>query len=354
MSPARRTSGFTLIELLLALGLFSLLALALVRLIDTSLTVWNRTEASRELSEMGASIVDLLSTDLRSLEHGTAGDLLGDWQAHDLNGDGVAGASFARLRLRREASAVELSRQDPGASIAPGQTALVEIAWALVPSVTKDPHERPLGTLLRGERRAADTDGISCFEPDFFDARGLAPDGALRQVTGGVLWFAVLYAAPTTLLDDGWHVGLGLDDCAASWDAWGRDRPDAERSPFNHVHAGVGAVEGSPVFPRRVRVELELERPLDLRHRTRCADTVDPEMQVLRVRDGRRLPGPDAHVLMDEEWMRIVRIDGDTVTVQRGQRGTRPAWHDPGALVHYGRSITREIPIDGVSERWTF
>jgi len=103
-----------------------------------------------------------------------------------------------------------------------------------------------------------------------------------------------------------------------------------------------------------VRVELELERPVDLRHRTRCAETVDPETTTFAVRDGRQVPGPVSFVLIDEEWMEVVRVDGDRVGVRRAQRGTRAAWHDPGALVHFGWPIAREIPIDGVNERWEF
>ena len=63
MSRARSTlaarAGFTLVELLLAVGLLSILVLALVRLIDTSLTIWGQTEENRELLEVGGAVLEL-------------------------------------------------------------------------------------------------------------------------------------------------------------------------------------------------------------------------------------------------------------------------------------------------------
>ena len=59
-----RRDGFTLVEVLLALGLFSILVLALVQLLDTSLTIWEETDAEREV--LFGQLVD------RMYEHGKA------------------------------------------------------------------------------------------------------------------------------------------------------------------------------------------------------------------------------------------------------------------------------------------
>ena len=58
--PLRR-AGFTLVELLLATALFSILVLVLLRLVDTSMTIWSRTDQSRELAEIGGTVMDMLA-----------------------------------------------------------------------------------------------------------------------------------------------------------------------------------------------------------------------------------------------------------------------------------------------------
>src|SRR5262245_39583123 len=147
------------------------------------------------------------------------------------------------------------------------------------------------------------------------------------EVTGGVLWFNLWFATQTTVLHDGWEIGQELADATASWDAWDKGRPEPETSAFNLKAAGMPKAKDVPLLPRRVRIELELERPRDLRYRTRLVHAVNVQDATLVVRDGRKLPAPGAMILVDEEWMSVLVVSGERVTVERGRRGTKATTH---------------------------
>jgi prepilin-type N-terminal cleavage/methylation domain-containing protein len=347
--------GFTLLELLLAVGLFSILILALLKLIDTSLTIWSRTDTSRELSEMGGAALDMLAGDLFALEGGKRGDLVADWRLFDLDRDGIEGAPAQRLRLVRHLGAAGLQRLSgaaAGSSFETFERGLVEVGWALLPGTSDDPDERALGTLVRGERLVGDKDTLSFFEPGFFGPNGKPVPGALVELTGGVLWFNAWFATQTTILHDGWVLGDDLENCASSWDAWNKARPDAEVSVFNRVPAGMPQAKDVPLLPRRVRVEIELERPRDLRFRTRLRTAANVGDATIDVRDGNKLPPVGTMILIDEEWMKIQSVNGERASVERGRRGTRAAAHAAETLLHHGWHLAREIPVDMTREDW--
>lgn len=347
-----RRAGFTLVELLLAVGLFTILLVALMRLVDTSLGIWRRTDESRELSELGNAVMDLLAADVHALEGGRRGDLLADWRPFDLDRDGIPGAPAQRLRLVRQVGAAELERLAPGARRETFERGLVEVGWALLPGVADTPDERALGTLVRGARLLGDADTLSFFDAGFFGPSGKPVPGSLYEIAGGVLWFETWYATQTTILHAGWTLGDELAHCSASWDAWNRARPDGELSLLNLPPGGMPKAKDVALLPRRIRVALELERPRDLRTRTRLATAANVEDGTLLVRDGRRLPAAGALILVDDEWMRVVSVDGERVAVERGQRATRATTHAAEALVHHGWRLVREIPVDMTREDW--
>ena len=351
---ARR--GFTLVELLLAVGLLSILLLALLRLVDTALTIWGRTDQNRELLELGGTTLDLLAEDLHAIEGGPHGDLVCDWALFDLDRDGIAGAPRQRLRLVRNVSAQELQRvagQDTAGKEGAEtfERGLAEVCWALLPG-GEGADGRALGVLYRGEREPGDRDTLSFLDPNFFGASGKPVPGSLHELTGGVLWFELLFASQTSLVHDGWELGDGLDDCAASWDAWKKERPNPELHAFNLPAAGMPAAKDVPLLPRRVRIELELEREEDLRLRTRLAAELPADTNLFDVKDGRKLPGKGEMILIDEEWLRLLSVDGNRVAVERARRGTRATVHPAGALVHHGWRSVREIPIPMTREDW--
>lgn len=354
LADARR-AGFTLVEVLLAAGLLSILFLALLRLVDSSLTIWGRTDENRERLEMSGSALELLARDLHALEGGRRGDLLADWRLFDLDRDGLESVPAQRLRLVRHVGAAELQRLAeglPGRTIETFERGLSEVCWVLLPGPADDPDARPLGTLLRGERLVGDEDSLSFFDPGFFGPSGKAVPGSLYEITGGVLWFELWFASQTSIVHDGWELGDELRDCASSWDAWGRARPDPEVTVFNRPAGGMPAAKDAPLLPRRVRIALELERPRDLRFRTRLARAVGPEDGALIVRDGRRLPAAGAMVLVGDEWMQVLAVEGERVSVQRGRRATPAAAHPAEALVHHGWRAVRELAVDMTREDW--
>ena len=282
---------------------------------------------------------------MHAVEGGPRGDLLGDWTTFDVDHDQIAGMPWPRLRL---------VRQVPAAALATGveTTGWAEVCWALLPDPEASGDERALGVLWRGERGLHDAERLSFFDEGFFGPSGKPVPGSLDVVTGGVLWFEVWYATQTTIVHDGWQLGDSLADCSASWDAWSKGRPSPERSFFNQPPAGMPVVRDLPVLPRRVRLVLELERPEDLRFRTRLAAELATDATFLDVRDGRRLPAKDTLLLIGEEWMRVVSVAGERVSVERGQRGTRAVAHPKDALLHHGWPLVREIPVAMTREDW--
>ena len=360
-------AGFTLVEVLLALGLLSVLAIALIRLVDTSLKIWNRTEAARDLQEMGGGVLDLFAEDLYSIDAGPRGDLVGDWARFDIDRDGDPGAIWPRVRFVRQATAADLLRLRPktgadtgtsgissgvkAGTIDPLERGLVEVCWALLPAGQVPRDERPLGLLWRGQRLLTG-DSVSFLDDRFFSAANKPAPGSLELVTGGVLWFETWYAAQTSIVHDGWSLGDKLSDCASSWDAFNRARPKLEVSYLNTPAAGMPTTSDLPLMPRRVRVLLELERPADLKYRTRLDVDIDDEVTSLGVGDEARVPDKGRMILVDEEWMQVLSKSRGRVTVVRARRGTRPVLHQAGTLIHFGNPMSREIPVPVMREDW--
>ena len=111
-------------------------------------------------------------------------------------------------------------------------------------------------------------------------------------------------------------------------------------------------VDGQPLLPRRVRIELEFERPQDRRRRARTMQRIELTDVAFTVSDSRCLPKPGQHLKIDGEWMRVRDIRGDRVTVARGQRGSEIMAHDPGSMVHWGMALVREVPVALYREDW--
>jgi prepilin-type N-terminal cleavage/methylation domain-containing protein len=368
MRSGRR--GLTMIELLLSVAILSGLMVLVFQLIDRSLSVWRKAETRRSLMEQSATVMELLSSDLRGLEGGRRGDLLLEWVSFDTDGDGVLDQKWPRLRLVRQASAREVGeltaaaeRAGQAADEAQAQqlaelrrrrptSALVEVIWLIAP-LSQKPDLRAEGVFWRGERLVDDPTSKLFFAADFLGTSGRPPAGATEEVTGGVLWCQIQCAAQTSILKEGWEPGKEPRDVAASWDARGAARPDRNAHPWNEPHASHAGVRQRPVLPRRVRIELEFERPADRERRTRLLEAIELGETRLRVDDGQKLPAEGAHILIDSEWMKVVSISGDTLVVQRAQRGTKPLSHAAGAMVHHGEALSREVVVLTSREDWT-
>jgi hypothetical protein len=162
----------------------------------------------------------------------------------------------------------------------------------------------------------------------------------------------VLCAAQSSVVHDGWKLGSEPADAAASWDAWGKGRPDASAVGWNQQHPGCRPAFGRPALPRRVRLELEFERPSDRLRRTRLVGIVEVADVRLPLDDGTRLPEPGAFVLVGSEWMELVSVDGDSASVKRAARGTVARTHARGELVHWGAPLSREVVVSTAREIW--
>ena len=133
---------------------------------------------------------------------------------------------------------------------------------------------------------------------------------------------------------------LSVQDFGLAIGAWSRaDEP-----------AG-GAQTERPRLPRRVRIEIELERASDRARRTFLSEAAEQGDAALVVDDASRLPrSEEAFVLVDAEWMRVGAIDGDRAPVTRAERGTQRARHEKGAMVHYGFRHVRDVRLAAARE----
>lgn len=368
-STARGRSGLTLVELILALGLLAFLMLAVVQLFDRALDTWRVGETRRAVMEQAAVVTNLVTRDLRGIESGPRGDLLAEWVLFDTDGDGVKETKWPRLRLVREASAAEVARlkrdaklqnapktnvpEDDVVQLERASPEQVEIVWMVAPASTQDADARSEGVVWRGERLLNDPLSKSFFDASFIGPSNQPPTDATDEVTNGVLWVEFLFAAQTSVVHDGWKIANDLSGAATSWDAWSKARPDATLHAWNQPQAGMPAARTRPLLPRRVRIALEFERPVDRQRRTRLVEALDNQETVLRVDDGRSIPlEPDAYVLIDSEWMKVGTVDGDKVVVQRGQRGTTPRLHAKSAMVHWGLRMITETAVATYREDW--
>jgi hypothetical protein len=166
------------------------------------------------------------------------------------------------------------------------------------------------------------------------------------------LWFECDFASQTSIVNDGWSIGGRPHDCATAWDAWDRDRPDQTRSAYNAPASALPSPDERPILPRRVRLHLELERHDDVVRRARLRDPAEAEDTRIAVDEGERLPAPGSMVLIGEEWMEVLTVDGDRAGVKRGRRGTAARPHGAGATVHFGWVVQREVAVPLYREDW--
>ncbi len=359
-SAGARRRGLTLVELLLALGLFALVAVGLLRFLDGTLSILRNADAEAELLAERTALFDWLIRDLENLSAGSEGDLLIDWEVFDVDGDGLAGRPWPRVRLIREARAEEFERlglAPVGEEFGPRRRPLIEICWAVLPRANgqasqTEPGRRGDGVLLRGER-LHDAPGRSFFDPAFFDSAG-RPGAGLDELATGILSLNVLAAAETSVIHEKWSPGVAMEEAAIAWDGRALGRPQLERHPFNERHRFLPAAGASPsaevLLPRRLRIELELEREADTRSRPALRAPADPESEFLVVTRPERLPSEaGAMVLVGEEWMQITSLREQRAFVKRGLRGTRIAGHRAGTPIQFGRPFSREIvlPLSG-------
>jgi hypothetical protein len=215
----------------------------------------------------------------------------------------------------------------------------------------KDPERRSEGLLYRGARLLNGA-GESFFAKSFIRGDGAPRVEELDEVTGGLLWIEPLMATQTSIVHNDWELGTQPDQVVSSWDAWVSGRPDDSVHSWNAASRHMPLAKDRALLPRRIRVALEFERDVDRQRRPKSAQVIELTDVGFDVDDGERLPDPGAFIKIEGEWMEVVRITGDRVTVKRGQRGTQTVMHDPGLLVHWGLPLMREVPVALYREDW--
>ncbi len=386
--------GLTLVELMLAAGLSAIVMLALVRLVDSATDLWTKGEQRRAVVEQGAAVGALVARDLRALHAGTRGDLIVDWFPHDTDQDGrferlwprlrlvrtAAPADLARLRARAAAEAARAARTarerdargalsveevnavdeaDPTA-LPPVDLAgigLMEVVWALIPRGSKG-DLRYEGLLLRGERLLAPNEAPRLLAADVFGRNGRPAAELVEEITGGVLWFDVRLATQTTLLDPaapdgGWRTGSELVHAATSWDAYGLNRPNPDLHVWNEPSPGQPRGGVLPNLPRRIRLELEVERERDLARRPLLIEDVEESAVRLPLTTTKGLEEVlGRFVLVEGEWLKVTDITGDALLVNRAQRGTGKRRLPEGARLHFGEPIVIDTPVALHRDEW--
>lgn len=356
VKTTERRAGFTLVELMIASGLLVILSLAVFQFLRRFTTLWQKSEERRELVEEASGVTELFAEDIASLVNGPRGDLVAEWVFFDTDGDDVPETMWPRVRMLRFATESELARLQAGFDSAKKKHAgegVLEVAWLVMPAYVgkNEPDRRSEGIAMRGERLQGG-DGLSFFEPGFFDAAN-RPRQTPNEVSGGVLWFGLEFATQTSLVFDGWKLGAEYSDVATSWDAWNRGRPSADRHFWNEPGKGMPKSGERALLPRRVRLTLEIERAEDHKRRTRLSAPTASSDATIEVEDGSRVPElRGTFVRIDAEWLEVVKVDERTVTVRRGARGSNPVGHASGALVHFGRQVVREVPVRMHQEDW--
>lgn len=397
--------GMTLVELVIAAFLSSIVMLALVRLVDSATDIWTKGEQRRALIEQAAAAGELVARDLRSLHAGSRGDLIVDWYAHDIDRDGRFERLWPRLRFVRTASPSDLARLrsraaadiarsarikrggdreealeeltveelaaaakgaiDPAdvdpAALPPvdlGSIGLMEVVWAVIPR-TRQGEGQYEGLLVRGEQLVLPNMPGRLLADDVFDRQGCPGVEFVEEITGGILWFDVRLATQTTTLDTakgdgGWRIGRELTDAATSWDAYCLGRPNVDQHAWNLPGAGMPPPSSVPHLPRRVRLELEVERERDLARRTRVLSDVEEDSVRVDVENGQAVAGAAGRfALVAGEWLRVKSVDGDVMIVERAQRGTARRRIAAGSLVHFGESLVLDVPIVLHRDDWT-
>ncbi|MEM9800513.1 MAG: hypothetical protein AAGA20_09305 [Planctomycetota bacterium] len=407
-----RRAGVTLVELILATGLAALVVASTVSIVDSVLELWTRGETVRQTREEGSAVLGLMARDLRQLHAGRRGDLLVDWAPFDVERDGTIERLWPRLRFVRDASPREVARVErrelalaarairdarraelgddavpeaeqlraeellEAAGLTREEAALgllgardvaaselVEVLYAVIPEDDRGGRQY-VGTLYRAEHVQRPDEPPVLLGDGAFDQSGVPDLTIAREVARGVLWMRPLMATQTTTLGGalasdgtsdptGWSVGEGLAAAATSWDAWRLGRPEVDESAWNEPAAGMPRTGDRPLLPRRVRVELEVQRPQDFDRAPRLIGVADEGATSFEVTSTKRLSRVvGRQVLVDGEWMRLTGVSGDRVTVRRATRGTTARTHAAGARVLFGEVVVIDVPIALHEDDW--
>ena len=392
----QRTSpaGFSLIELLVAMGIFSVIGVAIVSLLARA----------SEFSRLGSSTTEVLDT-LQSFTETFGADsaaiytraasargapnvrLWSDIVKCDVDGDGKPDTTVRRLMFVRmiqdEATspttraagtvvgAREFYDQSKDVQEAANGTlratgGLQEVFWTAVPE-SKD--DLSVMTLYRAVVSPIGVPGRTFFPNRTADdpaARGPQDRGPVdladikavaRPVLSGVLYFGVEFWARRT---ETWDTSIvPPKGPLAVWDSTrGIMQKAAGRSTEGFWYAKASGADSpsslddptDDTFPRRMRVTLVAEESGQAARTGVLMGDITPDTSFVELSDTKFIPATDTthrFVKIGSEWIEFQSVeDGGRLTgCKRGARGTTAQTHTQGERVHYGRTVVREISI---------
>ena len=267
-----------------------------------------------------------------------------------LNGfDDVAESRARKLRkvtLQRENVPDWEQTQLPGL-LPPG--GLQEVAYFLQDEAGEIPGLLTLFRAVRSPVGGAGSFGranaSAGFTPEWIQANA-------SPVVSGVIWFGLLCWSQHTREWEAERVldgqGLSSGDGPSEWSEFWWDSTRARHEKFG-LHRGASSAGNAEddVFPSRVRLVVTFAKDGG-RADARLAGRIDGKTRFVRVTNVDALDpdNPQARYLrVDDEWMEVVSISGNELTVARGVRSTSAVRHENSAPVLVGRSFVHDIEI---------
>ena len=394
----KREGGFTLVELMVAMGILSLLSLFLVRILTSSLAIWNWGESRASLQARGAAALELGSEDfghmlgLRTVSYGIgrveamrqavaphSGRLVSSFLPYGQGGkvadpedswnsprkydwyprvNMVVRFSPAEGRALQEAQIRERILEEEGqllpevlktkvheAMAQATHSDIGEVELRVVPDAGAD---SPYLSLYRSRRlldehaegRWVDGDGIPKLDTPIFEH---------------LLYVQILYRSQLTESYVPKSSRGGPETC---WDS-ARAGLFAGDHPVNRFSLDLDEASlGDPlddVMPLGVRILAVVAEGPDLANYAILDQDIDSEADSIPVSFADRLPDPDEqpYVKIGKEWIRYTAISrGKLVGLTRGVRNTRARAHRAGVRVMGGLEVRMTLPISVAREYW--
>lgn len=365
----------TLIELLIAMSIFLILGFALVSLMRGGLDTWRTGEQRREVLSNAATIIEQLTTDMRSMYTNAKNNprvrFLADYDPHH----GLSRIRFVRaiegeahdFLLRESGSLVEadklIDEYHDRAEAFRGELlptgGLCEVAYVLVPDNSGGAYD-----LYRAIRSPIGDPGRSVF----LDSN-VTPSAArsnMRLFAKNVLYLGMMFWTQyTTCWDPTVPTRMRLRDRNSKsgpmfyWDstrALMQDTEGAEANEFRFFR-GTPYDTSDDIFPSKVRLTLVVREEGRRAISSRLLRSIDASSTTIALEDAAAFPANEdqgnCYVFIDGEWIQYAeRYGRELQDCRRGARGTRPAAHDKGARVETGRSITFVVNLPSFREAW--
>lgn len=379
---SKRGKGFTLVELLVVMSLLGVLGILLLQLFSGGLEIWSRGEAVRTMLERGASVGELVCSDLERIRGSgdgprVEGRLLSapiQVEGLDREEQGISAWRFLRTTSPEERSPASalLSQGEERKSGPTGEPPAGEGEAAslpagkgsetaleiLFPFVSRYESTEPgvYLSLRRGWIRGNDAAPFhSWFSSRPFPSIGALLDGT-QEVADGLLYFGLRFWAQDTR---SWVEDPSEGGAQVWWDSTrGGGTLEAPKGGFS-MDLGPWSlkVPWDDVFPRAVLVEFVLEQPPG---EARCAFTREPlgeeSKGPLWVDYPERLgwnASEGGMVKIEGEWIRFRELRGEALRgLTRGVRGTKPAPHAAGKPIHVGWTVRRVVPLSQPRDWW--